>query len=285
MSAPVIEPAATPRLLPLARFGVVFGWGLRRAFRGRKILVAAVIALGLAVVVGLAASQSKAPPFELWTLLDVAVLGIGGPLLALALVGGGFGEEIQDQTLVFHLIRPVSRTTVFLARYASGLVPAATLAAAATLVTIFLSGVALSPATTAAVAGISALGVATVGAVYYALAALFKRGLVAGLVYTFVVESFFQFMPGAIQKLSLTHHIRSLYHRVADEPLAALSPRIRVAIEETKRFTFTGKGPMKAAAEPWTSTSSALLICAVVAVTVLLYAARAVRRRDFALKD
>ena len=124
------------------------------------------------------------------------------------------------------------------------------------------------------------------GAVYYALAALFKRGLVAGLVYTFVVESFFQFMPGSIQKLSLTHHVRSLYHRVADDAFAALTPRVRVAIDEAKRFTFTpGKGPSKAATEPWTTTSSALLICAIVAVTVLLFAARAIRRRDFALKD
>lgn len=285
MIEPRIGHVPTPRLLPLARFGVVFGWGLRRAFRGRKIAVAAVLAIGLSLVVGIATAQSADPPFELWTLLDVAVLGIGGPLLALALVGGGFGEEIQDQTLVFHLVRPVSRTTVFLARYAAGLVPAAALAAAATLVTIVLSGVSLPWAVTGAVAGIAALGVATVGAVYYALAALFKRGLVAGLVYTFVVESFFQFMPGAIQKLSLTHHIRSLYHRVADGPLSALSPRIQLAIDEAKRFTFATKGPARAAAEPWTETSSALLICAIVAVTVLLYAARAVRRRDFALKD
>lgn len=285
MSAPVIEPLATPRLLPLTRFGVVFGWGLRRSFRGRKILVAGILAIGVALLVGLAGTKSRSPAFELWQLLDVAVLGVGVPLLALALVGGGFGEEVQDQTLVFHLVRPVSRTTIFLARYAAGVVPAAILAAAATLVTIVVSGVSVPIATSGAIAGIAALGVATVGAVYYALAALFKRGLVAGLVYTFVVESFFQFMPGAIQKLSLTHHIRSLYHRVADDAFAALAPRVQVAIDDAKRFTFAPRGPSKGAAEPWTTTSSALLICAIVAVTVLLFAARAVRRRDFALKD
>jgi hypothetical protein len=42
---------------------------------------------------------------------------------------------------------------------------------------------------------VAAIGALTVGSVYYALAAVLKRGLIGGLVYTLVVEGLFSSCP------------------------------------------------------------------------------------------
>jgi ABC-type transport system involved in multi-copper enzyme maturation permease subunit len=203
--------------------------------------------------------------------------------VALALVGSGFGEEVQDRTLVYHLVRPVSRTTVFLARFAAGLVLGVVAASAMLLLAGAWAG--LGPPSLAALVAIGALAVATVGALYYAFAALFRRGLVAGLVYTFLVEGILQFLPGSIQKLSLMHHVRSVFHRAFDAEFAARSAAVEAARKPLEP-TFDPNDVVQAAApETWTTVPGALLVCAVVLVVTLLLGARSVARRDFALKD
>jgi hypothetical protein len=138
---------------------------------------------------------------------------------------------------------------------------------------------------------VGAIGAATVGAVYYALAALFRRGLVAGLAYTFVAEGLFQFLPGGIQRLSLMHHVRSLLHRWTDDAFAATSSAIADAVERTRQVeqgdlrNAAGTVFRRAAREPWTSTPNALLICACVIVAALWIGSRAVSRKDYALKE
>jgi ABC-type transport system involved in multi-copper enzyme maturation permease subunit len=286
VSAPEASVAdlAAPRLPPLARFSTVFAWGVRRAVRSRRFALTAGIATLAGLGLGWVARQHPDEVFAAWHLLGESLLGVAVPLVALALVGSGFGEEVQDRTLVFHLVRPVSRTTVFLARFLAGLLcgvvaSAAMLLAAASF--LDLPGGALLR-----LAAIGALGTATVGSVYYALAALFRRGLVAGLVYTFVVEGFVQFLPGSIQKLSLMHHVRSVFHRSLDEEFAARSSEVSAALAPPPPATLDPSDLVQAGArEEWTTVPSALLVCGVVIAGALLLAARSVARRDFALKD
>ena len=285
MSAPLIEPVATPALLPLARFGVVFGWGLRRALRTRKFLVTIVIAALAGAGLGASLAGQADPARALWEFIHLAVLGTAVPLIALGLVGGGYGEEIQDQTLVFHLVRPVSRSTVYFARYAAGAVPGALCAALMALLALVTSGVSLPTETIVGTVAVAVLGVVTIGAVYYALASLFRRGLVAGLVYTFVVEGFFQLMPGSIQRLALTHHVRSVFHRLADDAFSALSPRVANDVAAHASGIVTPRALRASLAEPWTSVEGALLLCGGVVLAALVLGAWTIRRRDYALKD
>lgn len=276
----------TPRLLPFARFGVLFGWGLRRLFKTRAFFWTGLLVVGLGVLAGLACAGSRDSAFDLWRFLGTEALGVGVPLIALALTSGGFGEEVSEQTLVFHLVRPVSRTTLFVARFAAGLLPAIAASLAFALITLVLSGVGVSIATIGYTFATFAIGTVVVGAIYYALAALFRRGLVAGLVYTFVVEVTLQFMPGSIQKLALTHHLRSLFHGLCDANFATLSDRVarQTKIGNTAVIR-PARGFEAAAPEPWTSVPHALLVCGIVAGVALLWGAWTVRRRDFALKD
>jgi ABC-type transport system involved in multi-copper enzyme maturation permease subunit len=283
---PRLGPVEAPPLLPLARFGVVFGWGLRRLFRTKKFLWTGILAVGLGVLAGLSIAGSRDPAGGLWHFLGTPFLGVCVPVIALALTAGGFGEEVADQTLVFHLVRPVSRTTLYVARFAAGLGPAIAATAAMALVSIVLSGVGVSVGTIGATVFAAAVGTTVVGAVYYALAALFRRGLVAGLLYTFVIEGFFQFIPGSVQKLALTHHVRSLFHQLCDADFAGLSQRVADRLKG-RGNPFDPQRGLRGFIknEPWSSVSGGLLVCGIVAVLALVLGARTIRRRDFALKD
>jgi ABC-type transport system involved in multi-copper enzyme maturation permease subunit len=280
-----------PRSAPLAGFPVLFGWGVRRLFRTKKFLVTTLLAVGIGAGLALLTRQEPTnSQLAFWKTLDDAFLGVAVPLVALALVGGGYGEEVQDRTLVWHLVRPVSRTTFYVARYASGIVPGAFTAAAMVLAATAVSPLSdLSGTGYAVVAGLAVLGTATIGALYYALAAIFRRGLIAGLLYSFLFEGFFQFLPGAFQSLSLMHHVRSLYHRALDDEFAGLSRSIADEIRSTGH-SFPGHGASSgimapAAVEPWTTTPAALAICAAVIAVSLFLGARVVSNKDYALKD
>jgi len=284
-------PATAPvRLPPLARFGVVFRWGLLRGLRATRFRVAFTLVAVLGAGLGYLTTHNQDPAFHLWKLLDGGLLGIGVPLLALSLVGSGYGEEVQEQTLVYHLVRPVSRSTVFLARYVSGAVPGMLAAAVIPVAAALAAGSKVGGPALASLALVGAIGAATVGAVYYALAALFRRGLVAGLAYTFIAEGLFQFLPGGIQRLSLMHHVRSLLHRWTDDAFAKTSTWIASAVERTRdveRGATDAAGVVfrRAERERWTSTTNAILICAGVIVAALVIGARAVSKKDYALKE
>ena len=283
------DAIALPRLPPFARFGTVFGWGVRRAFRGRRFLATAVVAMVAAGGLGALLATQDDRVHELWGFLHQQLLATAVPLVALSLAGTGFADEVQDQTLVFHLTRPVSRATVFVARYASGLVAAVAVSVAMSLAAVVAARAGLPPQVLAEVAAVAALGTATVGAVYYALGALFRRGLVAGLVYTFLMEGVFQRLPGSIQKLSLMHHVRSVFHRVSDADFAARSSAVAAALDPAPAGLDLrdpqGMVLQAAEREEWTSVPAALLICAAVVAICLFVGARAVSRRDFALKE
>jgi hypothetical protein len=276
------------RLPPLARAGTVFSWGLRRTFRSRLFVVSAGLALLAGWGLGAIVPRHDDAAEALWVLLGEPFLGIVVPLVALALVGTGFGEEVQEQTLVFHLVRPVSRRTVFLARYASGVPPAALVSALLIVTAVWASGVPLPVRATWTAAGVAAVGAATVGALYYALAALFRRGLIAGLVYTFLIEGAFQFLPGTVQKLSLMHHVRSVFHRLLDDDFSALSSRVSETVASRAAGVDADAEAMALAAAErveWTSVPTALVLFAAVIAVTLFAGARAVARKDFALKD
>jgi hypothetical protein len=279
------DAALAMRLPRLHRFRTLFGWGLRRSVRTKRFNATTMLALVVGGGLGWVAGRQGDSVQALWYIVGEHLLGMAVPLVALALVGSGFGEEVQDRTLVYHLVRPVSRRTVFLARYVAGLVPATCVGAALVLLALFASRVDFPPRVFLAVGVVAAVGTASTGALYYALAAVFRRGLIAGLVYTFVVEGFLQFLPGTTQKLALTHHVRSLFHRLTDDDFAARSQAVARSLDSV----VDERDPLDllraAARVEWTSVPSALVVCAGVAVVALWIGARAVARRDFALKD
>lgn len=285
-----LPPSPSPRrdagVRLLEGFSVVFAWGLRRGFAGGRFRWVAGCVVGFGALLGLLISQNTSAIEALFGFLDNGAFGIAVPLVALALVGRGYAEEVSDQTLVYHLVRPVSRATVYLGRFAAGALPGVAAAAAMVLALLATSGVTLDALTYLQVAAVAAIGALTVGSVYYALAAVLKRGLVGGLVYTLVVEGLFQFLPGATQNLSLMHHVRSLLHRLTDADFANRSREIAERLRSNAPPPGGSRGTMLVrAVEVWSEPATVYAVCAAVCVASLALGILAVKRRDYALKD
>lgn len=283
------SPRRDAAVAPFEGFGVVFAWGLRRGFSAQRFRWTAGLTIGMGVLLALLHGGGRDTAYGLWLGLDGGMLGVGVPLVALALAGSGFAEEVADQTLVYHLVRPVSRATVFLGRFAAGILPCVATAMALMLAVMLPTRVALPPEAYLKTALVAGIGAATVGAVYFALGALFRRGLVAGLVYTFVVEAIFQFMPGSVQNLSLMHHVRSLFHRWCDADFASVSRRVAAQVRSAAEGGVRSDRPedvvFQRATELWSTAGNALLVCAAVLAAALALGVWAVKRTDYALKD
>jgi ABC-type transport system involved in multi-copper enzyme maturation permease subunit len=221
------------------------------------------------------------PSRELAEALEDFFLRFVLPLIALTLVAQGWAQEVSERTLVYHLVRPISRRTVFLARYASGLVPA-WIAAAAFLAGLFATARASVPATTVAQVGfVAVLGVAAVGAVYYLLAALLRHGIVAALIYTFVVETLVSSLRGSVQSLSISFHLRSLLHRWTDVAFGVDHGERPRGLEDMD----LGRIVQEALREEYDTPVQAIVILVLVAAGSLGFGLWRVARRDFPLKD
>jgi hypothetical protein len=120
------------------------------------------------------------------------------------------------------------------------------------------------------------------GAVYYVLSALFRRGLIVGLIYTFVIEGIVANLPGTIQKFSVGYFLKSLYHGMTD---AAFAERSEQVARITREGRTIGEGITAALLIPYEPPGTAALALVAVAVALLAIGAWRIARRDFALKD
>ncbi len=270
------EPAAPPPRF-LQGFAAAFAWGLVRVVRWRRVVLVGAVTIGLSVLVGWNIRQwgGEEAPKILATVLNQSVLSFALPVVALLLAAEGFAYEVQAQTLVYHLVRPIRRTTLFLARYLAGTIPAALVAAAALIALILSSGVAFTPRAWLTVPAVSVLGMLALAAIYYTLGALFKNGFVIGLIYTFFVEGALSSVPGTLQQYSIMYHVRNLHLWFTDGVLPYVPPDI-----ENQFFSADLVKQLTGVPDP-THAAVSLLVATVV---VLVVGAWITARRDFALK-
>jgi len=271
---PISRPAPPAARSALAGFVPVFTWGVARVLRRKKLLFVAAIVAGLAVLLGRIIADSTRPLQDLAEVLDFSILSFGLPLIVLILVGEGFTYEVQARTLVYHLVRPVSRTTIFLARFFSGAVPAACVALLLLVVLLAASGADVEAKVWLSLPVTAVLGTLALGAVYYALAALLRHGLIAGLIYTFVVETLISSVPGSMQKFSVMFYVRSLHHGLTEGALPVVVPEIE-------------QNPLLRAATEVSKVGTTQAIVTLLGITVVALAIGAwrVSTRDWALKE
>ena len=273
---------------PLAGFLPVFQWGLAENLRlGRMVLLLGA-AVGLGALASLMVSKGVGPylgtdkAFRLWHMLDMRVMHILVPLIALLLVGPSYSREMRQRTLVYHLVRPVSRTTVFLARFASGVLPAALVAGALFASVLAFSAVSLPISVWLSLLVTAFFGVLVLGSVYCTLATLFRRGLIAGLLYTFMFELVVASLPGNIQKFSINFHLSGLYHGLVDTTFAERSEDVARALETDSSGSLAS---LLVSQTAYDTPAMAILILLCITAGMLAIGAAQVRSRDFALKD
>jgi ABC-type transport system involved in multi-copper enzyme maturation permease subunit len=267
----------------------VFGWGLRHFLAPSRLALTLVLAVGVGFLGSLIVRHGDPAHDEVFLLaveaLDFGVLLFALPLIALLAAGTAFSREERQRTLVYLLVRPVSRATVFLARFISSWLPAAVASFAALAACALLSGVAVPASLYGSLALVAAAGSLALCAAYYVLSVIFRHGVIAGITYTFLFEVMLGTLPGTMQTLTIRYHLSSLYHALVDPTFSDLSPQVARLVEAESQLAPEGAAPGEARPIAPESLETALLVLGILTAVLLAYGAWRVKRRDFALKD
>jgi hypothetical protein len=296
--APLFGPRLERRQRPLQGFVPAFTWGLRVTLgRRRRLVMVALLGALVGLLVGTQGLGLDRGPLgkpdrvlDLWEALDTALLRFVIPLVALVMVAGGFQREVSERTLVFHLVRPISRRTLFVARYVAGTLLAVPMALVPVWTAMAFSGVRLPLQVWGSALAAVALGVLSTGAIYYLLAAWLRFGTIAGLVYTFVIDAFLQGASGTMQMLSATYYVRSVHHGLSDAAFGERSAAVLARLAEhgapSEDELLRGRLAIPDAARiDWIPADQAALVLLALSAAVLALGLLLVSRRDYALKE
>lgn len=153
------------------------------------------------------------------------------PLATLILATTALGNEIEDRTMVYLIVKPVSRLRIVVEKYAA-VVQASAAALWLGLVATWLiaargdAGDSVDILVAAAIAAL--LGVMAYGAVFLAVSLIVPRALIVGIIYILIWESFLsRFIPGT-WVFSIRHYVGSVYIRILDDPSIELENALQL---------------------------------------------------------
>lgn len=202
---------------------------IRQFLRAKSVLVVAgicAIPILLAIILRLATSD-----LQDWEMRDFLANAIFLeffsatllPLAALVLSTAALGDELEDKTLPYLMLKPMSRLRIVLEKFFGTIlitVPIAWAAMMAVWLVISWGNLEATrdmvwPMLVASVAGIAGFS-----ALFLLISLYIPRALLAGVFYVFVWESLLsRFLPG-IQTISIRHYMQSIYVRMlADDTI------------------------------------------------------------------
>ena len=159
------------------------------------------------------------------------VLGTLLPIATLILATSAFRDEIEDRTMVYLIIKPVSRLRIVLEKYLA-VTESTVLALWVGMVAtwVLVSGSDMPDTLDVLVAAVVAVlvGVAAYSAVFIAVSLIVPRALVTGILYTIIWESLLsRFIPG-VWTLSIRHYVESIFVRLLDDPSVTLNNAVQL---------------------------------------------------------
>lgn len=187
---------------------------LKKLVLSRKAVITVLVAAFVAAVMGYAGSQSGAEISDGADLLDVLILFFFMPVLAMIYGTSLIRDEIDDKSITHVATAPLDRAFSYVGYY----IPLA--------LTVSISMVVVNAAGFLAFFAQNDLGgdalelwgeftvLVVVGSLVYsalflAVSVLLKKPVFFGLFYAFIWEGFIGSLPGAIQKVSVKHYLRS----------------------------------------------------------------------------
>lgn len=212
---------------------------LRQLAGSRRLLLLILLAalpVGLALILTLTLGEDETANEEyIDTLLDGLLIAAVLPIVSLVLATAAFGNEVEDHTLSYLVLKPVARAQIALAKLLAVLTIACPLVVisgvAATLISDGGLGTRLvvfdSPARAAAATGVALL----LGAVAYSAAFTWAglvstRALPYALVYVVLWEGVVTSFLGGVRYLSVRGYALGLAHGLDEVSFAELGDRV-----------------------------------------------------------
>jgi ABC-2 type transport system permease protein len=197
---------------------------VRQHLHGRRWMVMGVLFLlpaGLAILIR--ATEPRAPLVTIefmlaFFLVPQALL----PIVALVYSSGIIQDEQEDQTLTYLLVRPISRWALFLVKLLATLTTTVVLTAVFTALTftaIYVGGdESLSDVVRRCLTaiGIHSLSVVAYCCLFGLIGLYTRRALVAGILYTAVIEGLLANLPFGLRFITVIYYARLIAYRSLD---------------------------------------------------------------------
>lgn len=200
----------------------IFSLTLRQFMSGKAVRVVALFSLIPSVFAAIYALESGG--ITRLQFMDGLFQGLIAPTLlpiaTLIVATNALGNEIEDRTMVYLVLKPVARLRIILEKFAAVIITATILLWEGLLVAFLLVMRGDAPDYVhqlVAMAVATLFGVIGYGALFLAVSLIVPRALLAGIMYSLLWESLFgRFIPG-IRLISVRHYVQSIYVRLVDE--------------------------------------------------------------------
>ena len=206
----------------------IFALSLRQLLGRWRVLVIVLLAALpslLVVLIRLVGEGNLAFHEEfIGVIIDAMITGGILPIVTLTLATAAFGNELEDKTLYYLVLKPVSRLSIVLAKLLATLVVALPLVVASGVVASALVGAEARILGTVAVA--LAAGVAAYAAIFTFAGLLTPRALAYGLLYVLVWEGLLSTFVGGIGYLSVRGYTLALLHGFDEQSFAVFAERV-----------------------------------------------------------
>jgi ABC-2 type transport system permease protein len=159
------------------------------------------------------------------------VFGTLLPIASLVLATSAFQDEIEDRTMVYLIIKPISRFRIVAEKYLAvteSTILALWLGAIATWA--IASGGDMPDTVQVLVASLVAIlvGVTAYSALFIAISLIVPRALVVGILYTLIWESLLsRFIPG-VWTLSVRHYVESVFVRLNNDSAVTVDNAVQL---------------------------------------------------------
>lgn len=194
-----------------------------RGLVGRRRTILMLLLAAIPIVVGLLVRANRDGIDAVGPTLDALVVRIILPLIALVFGTAALGSELEDGTAVHLLTKPISRTTIVLAKVAvAGTLTAALVVPSTVVTAILLSRPGAEGGAVPAMALGTLVGSYVYAAIFAALGVLTSRGLILGLGYALIWEGLLAgLLPGS-QVFSVREYVRGIAHAVSPTVLESV---------------------------------------------------------------
>ena len=157
-------------------------------------------------------------------MIDAMIIGGIMPIVTMTIAAAAFGNELEDRTLYYLILKPISRVHIALAKVVATFVLTAPVVVASGVVATALVGAEVGAVLTVGVALLA--GVAAYASIFTWAGLITPRALSYGLVYVLVWEGLLSSFLTGVRYLSVRGYTLSLLHGIDATNFEILEDRV-----------------------------------------------------------
>lgn len=199
----------------VVKFGSLLKYSMRKILLKKKIISAVLGFAFIVAVMGYASTQSVEKLVEGTELMNVLILSFLVPVISMVYGSTIIRDEIDDRSITHVVTSPMKRALSYLGYYIALVI---SLNLILTFITTggflaFFAPIGIGSSSLdiyVSVLGLSFIGTLVYSSLFLMVSLLTSRSIYFGLFYAFIWEGFVGSLPGNIQKVAISHYIRSI---------------------------------------------------------------------------